>query len=269
MAPKYFQNAGLIELKCDRSLLSILSAQDALHSLLEPLVRFLSGSESEEELNQRLGQLWSQTDCNHDGMVSFQELCFELRRYNMAFTLGEWNEMLRAAHMEPGLGLNEVDPADFDALAGIQLTRSQFFLLFKHYLRVHYQLELGFAGKNCGDGEIAEKYALGSLKLILLTQAYQTEPMRQSTHMIHPSSADCCNVSQEASCSPREMNAAQLRCLVLERQAMICWGGPPPCEGEQRAQIKAAEEYLLRLRAQVESALQPQANSASPNCKDM
>jgi len=110
-------------LKCDRSLLSILSAQDALHSLLEPLVRFLSGSESEEELNQRLGQLWSQTDCNHDGMVSFQELCFELRRYNMAFTLGEWSEMLRAAHMEPGLGLNEVDPADFDALAGIQLTR--------------------------------------------------------------------------------------------------------------------------------------------------
>mmetsp|Transcript_52816 Transcript_52816/g.139023 ORF Transcript_52816/g.139023 Transcript_52816/m.139023 type:complete len:115 (-) Transcript_52816:730-1074(-) len=102
----------------------------------------------------------------------------------------------------------------------------------------------------------------------MLSQTYHSE----SNHAIandvtakHPR-MDCHNSDFSSCCdvhSTAGLQAARLRCLVLEREAMMCWGGPPPAEDEQRAQLKLAEENVIRLRSQVESIMLSQADSAS------
>jgi hypothetical protein len=39
-----------------------------------------------------------------------------------------------------------------------------------HYLKVHYQLGLVFAFRNCSEGEVAKRFTLGAIKMILLSQ---------------------------------------------------------------------------------------------------
>lgn len=45
-----------------------------------------------------------------------------------------------------------------------------------------------------------------------------------------------------------ELAAARLRCAVLEQQAAMCWGGPPPRRSLQKRQVRAAQDEVADLR---------------------